>query len=66
MLYIVHMLHMPFRPTALAGKGLAELLSQPQVCHFLFGTPMSALQDKNIYKQETLRKINCNAHMHHG
>ena len=62
---IVHVLYMPFSPTALAGKGLAEQLSQPQVCYFLFGTPMSALQNKNIYKHGTLRKVNCNAHTHH-
>ena len=59
MLYIVQVLYVSFRPTALAGEGLVELLSQPQVCHFLFSTPMSEVQDKNIYKHGTLRKVNC-------
>ena len=59
MLYIVQVLYVSFRPTALAGEGLVELLSQPQVCHFLFSTPMSEVQDNNIYKHGTLRKVNC-------
>ena len=42
-----------------AGQDLTDLLTTPQVEHFLFGTPMSVLADKQIYKHGALRKVQC-------
>lgn len=42
-----------------AGQGLTDLLTTPQVEHFLIGTPMSVLADKQIYKHGALRKVQC-------
>ena len=46
-----------------AGQGLTDLLKTPQVEHFLFGTPMSELAEKQIYKHGALRKVSCTYHL---
>ena len=48
-----------------AGQGLCDLLRTPQVEHFLFGTPMSELAEKQIYKHGALRKVQCTYYHKH-